>query len=242
MPICLIPALSIGFSLMGDSYNLSARIQSLRNVMHMDAAQCATLLCDVPEKGRRNYIRTRMNDRTVFYDNINHSDPISRTMVWYAPAAIIVPLVCAAICAIRTGRFGLFFWAWSMIASIVPSFGLYLCCALPYARMTQKCMKSGAAVGNCDAVEQFAASGNCVVCDGDLFPVGSVKLNGYKMLSAYDKNSVLAMTAAAIQASGSHLSRLFQKALDDECIPSLQAEGMELTEVKESEMAAFRRM
>lgn len=229
LPVCILPALAICFSLLGDYYNLRARVSSLKKVLELEDREFTTMISDEPQKGQRIYLRTRATDRSAYYDGLNHSDPIARIMSWYAPVAVIVPILCAVACAVRTGYYGMFFWAWSMVSGIVPMFGLYVCCALPYWHLTRKCLKYGASVGNCDAVASFSAPGECIVSDGDLFPGGTLKLNGYKMLAPMNKENVLALTAATVSASGSNLDKIFSKILEDECISPLTAENVEFS-------------
>ncbi|MBQ3096500.1 MAG: hypothetical protein IJC53_08730 [Clostridia bacterium] len=229
LPVCLLPALSVVFSLMGDQYNLKARILSLRAALRQEDSECTTLMRDTAKKNDPLYLRAGVADRTAFYDHLNHSDPVSRSMVWFAPAAILVALVCAVICAVRTGTPAMFLWSFSMITAITPLFSLYTCCALPYLLMTRKCHKHGAAVGSCDAVAEFARRGSFVVTDGDLYPSGSVKMGGYKMLSSLPKELVLALTEAALRASGTSTAPLFTEILKEECIPALQASTVEFS-------------
>ncbi|MBR3691230.1 MAG: hypothetical protein IKL89_00830 [Clostridia bacterium] len=227
LPVCLLPALSTVFSLLGDRYNLRARILSLRAVLRHEDSECSTLVAE-EAAGNRLYLRAGVSGRTAFYDGLNHSDPVSRAMVWFAPAAMILGLICAVICAVRTSP-GMFFWAFSMICGITPLFSLYTCCALPYHVAARKCYKHGAAIGNCEAFAKLSRPGAFVVTDRDLYPLGSVKMSGYKMFSTLPKEKILTLTEAAIRASGSSVAPVFADILNEECLRPLDAETVEFS-------------
>lgn len=228
LPVCVLPALSIFFSLLGDYYNMRARVLSLRAALRTQDGDCSTLIRE-SNGAKRTYLRAAVSGRTAFYDNLNHSDAASRSLVWFAPVGSLLALICAIICVVRSGSPGMFFWSYSMITAVLPLFGLFTCCALPYYLMARKCHKHGIAVGNCEAVISFASSGSYCVTDGDLYPTGTVKSNGYKMFSAHSKEQVLAFTEAAIRASGSALAPIFADILRDECITPLQAGNVEFS-------------
>ena len=104
-------------------------------------------------------------------------------------------------------------WTLSALFTATAAFGGALVYSLPFHKTARRLSSNGAALAGWPGMAA-SRKGDCVlITDGDLFPPGYVELNGFKVMSDYPAERVVAYTATLIRDSGSGLDRLFHDQL-----------------------------
>ena len=146
---------------------------------------------------------------------------------------VIVPILIAAcilfsvISSVGRGRGGDILWCLAAIFSAAGSLSATFCFGMPWRRLCQRLNKSGAALAGWQGVLRETRGANLVLNDIDLFPVGSVQLNGIKVFGNFPIDKVVAVTATVIRDAGSGLEKTFYDLLRSQ--GTLYRNGSEFT-------------
>ena len=152
---------------------------------------------------------------TGFYTAATGKNFSSVWQTLISPLILAASLVFAFLSSAGQDRISDFFLNWSGILIAGSTLTLPLCWGLPWGLLARKLQKSGCAMAGWRGAEKISKSKKIIVTDRDLFPAGSVKLNGMKV---YNKNIGKAVSYAAsmARASGSGLEKVFDDLLRGE--------------------------
>ena len=100
---------------------------------------------------------------------------------------------------------------------------------LPLSSLNRRLNRSGSAVAGYAGASAITAARRMVVTDGDLFPPGTVSLNGLKLYGE-EIGKVVSYAATAAQAAGSQLTPLFDQLLASEGGTHLHLEDLRFYE------------
>lgn len=138
--------------------------------------------------------------------------------VWQAavlPVVFVASFVFAGLGSLGQGRGADFLLNWSAILAASAALMLPLTDALPAARLARRLQKTGCAVAGCFGAERISRRRSMIVSDQDLFPPGSVSLNGVKLFGEEMKKAV-SYAATLARESGCGLRRLFDNLMVSE--------------------------
>ena len=136
-------------------------------------------------------------------------DPLPLT--WQAallPVVLMATVVFAGLSSLGQGRGADFFLNWSAILCAASSFALPLCWGLPFSRLAQRLQKTGCAVAGWRGAHRISRKKTMIVTDSDLFPPGTVALNGVKVFGE-ELPKAASYAATMCRAAGSGLAWLF---------------------------------
>lgn len=140
---------------------------------------------------------------------VQDTDPVQRTYHIAAPLAFLCALAFALLASVGQKRPELFFWSLSACLTAGCGFAGFLSFAMPYASLSRRLSKLGAALGGWDGIGWAGSRRGVILTDTDLFPPGSVKLNGIKILGDVSLETAVAYTATLIRETGSGLEKPF---------------------------------
>ncbi len=151
-----------------------------------------------------------------FITKAEELDCAEQIFSYAAPLMIIAALVFALLCGIIHGDMWAFSHAFSSMLAIGASFSCLLAYGLPFSYLAKRLMKSGAAIagwsGACDVHDASAV----VITDSDLFPDGSLAINGVKIYAGHATSKVIAYTGSLIAYSGSELEKVFSELMSSQ--------------------------
>lgn len=142
----------------------------------------------------------------------------SLSEVWQAallPVVFAASVVFAILGSVGQGRGADFLLNWSAILAASAALMLPLTDALPAARLAKRLQKAGCAVAGCAGAQRISRKRSVVVTDQDLFPPGTVSLNGVKLFGE-EMPKAVSYAASLARASGCGLRRLFDNLLVSE--------------------------
>ncbi|MBO4419053.1 MAG: hypothetical protein J5789_04440, partial [Oscillospiraceae bacterium] len=171
----------------------------------------ATGVSEVPEiaKGSKGLVRTPPNvDR--FMEKLETRDLTDRVLRIYTPVAALVGMGLTLLISFGLKRD--LAWTGALIfLGSVPAAGLL---AFPrlFLLLSRRLAEADAALCGYHGAEVFGGEHSILIGDEDIFPSGSLTLNGFKVYSG-NPDRIIAYAAAAARSSGSALDPVFDDLL-----------------------------
>jgi len=125
------------------------------------------------------------------------------------PLFLLAGMLLSVLATVGTGHPADLAWALSALFTVSASFGAPLVYSRPFHKAARRLAQSGAVLAGWPGIADSHRGDRVLITDHDLFPPGYVELNGYKVMSGYPAERVVAYTATLIRDSGSGLTRLF---------------------------------
>ncbi|WP_295580694.1 hypothetical protein [uncultured Oscillibacter sp.] len=150
-----------------------------------------------------------------FYTAAMRDDAATLWQTAILPVVLVGSLVFAGLGSLGQGRDADFLLNWSAILAAGASFALPLCWGLPFSRLARHLQKTGCAVAGWYGAERISRKKCMILTDADLFPPGTIQLNGVKVFGE-ELNKVRSYAATMARAAGSGLERLFDGLLRSE--------------------------
>lgn len=125
------------------------------------------------------------------------------------PIVAMATLVFAGLSSFGQDRSADFLLNWSALLCAGSTLSLPLCWSLPFSRLSRHLQKTGCAVAGWKGAEAISRRKTMILGDGDLFPPGTISLNGVKVYGE-ELKKVSAYAAAMTKAAGCGLERLFE--------------------------------
>ena len=203
-------AVSVGFvfALWGGQHLGRGRYDTYRTAAMEDPPY---LICDIPRGACKQRGRTE-----GFYTCASRDDISARWQTALLPVVLAASFVFAGLSTFGGQNLPQnFLLNWSAILTAGASFALPLAYALPVSRLARRLQKTGCAIAGYDGAEHISRRRCVVLTDTDLFPPGTITLNGMK---TYGENlsKVVSYGATLTRASGCGLARLFDGLLRGE--------------------------
>lgn len=209
LPFCCVCALSVFFALRGEYI----RRQGLRLSCRTAAAAAEPYLVTLDEacwNGRDTYAKWS-GAIHGFGSQIQEDDLPRRVWRRAAPLLLAACFLLALVASVGHRTPGHMLWCLSATLTACTSFAGFLTFALPFRALAQRLAASGAALPGWSAAEK--AGDALLVNDTDLFPPGSVSMNGIKVFGDFPVEKVIGVTSTLIRDSGSGLDRIFHDLL-----------------------------
>ena len=142
-------------------------------------------------------------------------DPARQWQNYVLPLLLSAAVVLSGVVCFTARPMEEFPWVLAALTGAGVQLSLPLTGALPLYYLTRRLERSGAAAAGYAGARAVARSGRMVLTDDDLFPAGTVTLNGYKV---YGEERVRAVSYAAsvARAAGSSLAPLLDRQLTAE--------------------------
>lgn len=160
-------------------------------------------------KGSRGLIRTAP-DVDRFMQKLETRDLCTKSTSIYVPVALLSGLVITLLIA-----FGLdedLFWTGSLIFIGCTPLAAFLAYPRLLRLLSLRLADAGAALCGYHGAEVFGGEHSILIGDDDIFPEGSLRLNGFKVYNG-NPDRIIAYAAAATRRSVSALSPLFEELL-----------------------------
>ena len=164
-----------------------------------------------------------------FYTTAKRDDYAARLQTIFLPVIFVGTLVFAGLTSLGAGHGIDFFRNWSIFLLAGGTFALPLCWGLPWSQLTRRQQKSGCAVAGWDGAARVGKRRSLILTDTDLFPPGTIRLNGVKVYGE-ELGKAASYAAAAAGAAGSGLARLFEGLAVGENAPRETAQDLSFYE------------
>lgn len=142
---------------------------------------------------------------------IQEEDGAQRVLRLSVPLLLLGSLLCALMVSVGQGRPGWLLWSLSAcLTASVPLSGA-LIFSRPYRALARRLSTSGAALAGWSGAVRTGKA--ILLTDTDLFPPGTVSLNGIKIFGDWSVEKVVGVCATLIRESGSGLDKIFHDLL-----------------------------
>lgn len=150
-----------------------------------------------------------------FYRMSTGRDPVRVWQSALVPLLLSAATVLAGVVCLSRGETNRFLWVWSAMLSSSLPLSLPLTMSLPLHQLNTRLQKSGSAVAGYQGAKAISFGRRMVLTDDDIFPPGTVGLNGLKVYGE-EIGKVASYAATVAAAAGSQLSPLFDQLLAGE--------------------------
>ena len=150
-----------------------------------------------------------------FYRTTNGQNPVRAWQAILVPLLLTAATVLAGVVCLTRKDTDHFLWVWSAMLSASVPMSLPLTLSLPLNSLATRLSKSGSAVAGYQGAKLVSRSRRMVLTDNDIFPPGTVGLNGLKVFGE-EISKVSSYAATLAGAAGSQLTPLFDQLLTNE--------------------------
>jgi len=214
-PYSAVSALSILFAAYYRQKLKMARLRAYKTVSAMSKPYL--VVCEKGVNGGiDSVVKYKAAQPRFFVNQCQRRDAASKAWSYAAPLLIILAIVCAAVSSFGNGQPQRFLWNLSALVAAAAPFSLCLPFSLPFAKATKHLGMMGEAIAGWSAAEDLSYADSLIVTDTDLFPPGSITLNGLKIFGGYAVDKVISYSASLIAASGAGTSKPFLDLLHDQ--------------------------
>lgn len=147
-----------------------------------------------------------------FYTAFQRPDPAAVSQNILLPLLLSACTVLAGVVCIGGERMEEFLRVWSALLTAALPLGLPLCGSLSVYCLQKRLGRSGCAVAGYTGARAVSDSRRMVLTDNDVFPPGTVSLNGLKIYGE-EIGKVTSYAATLARASGSQLQPIFEQLL-----------------------------
>ena len=151
-----------------------------------------------------------------FYTDSIQDDLSLMWQTLLVPVIFMGTIVFAGLSSLGQGRKADLLLCWSAILSASASLALPLSWSLPWSKLAKRLQKAGCAVAGWAGAEAITRKRAMILTDLDLFPPGSVHLNGIKVYGEELPHAVSYAASLARESGSGLLARLFEGALRSE--------------------------
>ncbi len=149
-----------------------------------------------------------------FMDTYQQPTGAQKLVNAYALTAFLASAVIAVVIGLSRGiSAAMQVWSAGLLAASPVT--IFICQSRPMAILERRLHKLGTVLCGPEGIKAVTGAAAVPLSDSDLFPSGSMKINGVKFYTAREPDQVIAYAAALIESSGSCLSPLFQQLLED---------------------------
>lgn len=207
LPYSAVAAFSMMFAIWGEALTRSAYKTAFRT-----AAATGTPNIVITEKGTlgegRVIVKTPSDPRG-FVTKAEQPDFAEYVYSFASPMLLIASLVLSALGSIGNGNPEIFSHTFSCLTAVSASFSSVIAFALPFSKLAKRLSKSGASIAGWWGACDIADAAGIVITDTDVFPAGTLSLNGMRILGGVSKEKLVSYTGSIIAVSGSGLSKIF---------------------------------
>jgi len=153
-----------------------------------------------------------------------HPDVTEIAYRYAAPMLLVGALLLSLLVAFVRGGAGYFLHILSALLAAAAPFSALLSFSLPFGTVAKSIRASGAALAGWGGADDVCYTDGACITDDDLFPPGTLDLNGLKLFDGVPPEKAIRYTASLIIASGSGLSGLFAEILKMQAMSVIKVE------------------
>ena len=147
-----------------------------------------------------------------FYRLTEKDDPARLWQNYVLPLALSAAVVLAGVVCFTGGNMDQFPWVLTALVTAAMGVSIPLTGVLPMFYLSRRLGRSGCAAAGYAGARAVSRSNKLILTDDDLFPAGTVTLNGYKVFGE-ERSRAVSYAASVAKAAGSGLTPLLERQL-----------------------------
>ena len=108
--------------------------------------------------------------------------------LWFAPLLIVVTMICAGMAGYIQQNWMLLPWYFAALSAVAVPGGLILASAPAARKIGKQLFASGCMLVNGQCAKVISKTGFAILCDRDIYPMGTMKITGMKVVAPFDKD------------------------------------------------------
>lgn len=184
------------------------RLDTMRRAIHLDR------ICPYTEEGQNPILLRQEGQVEDFTETDGDTVKPEKTISVYAIVALGVSVVAGVLAGIlqKDLGFGVQVLSVTLLAGLPAT--AFITLTRPMAVLVRKLHKFGAVICGWQGVEGLSKKVQFLLKDTDIYPTGSIKMNGLKFFGDRDPDEIVAYAAALVAANGGGLEPLFTQLLE----------------------------
>lgn len=214
LPFSAVSAVSMTFAIWG----VRTQCMGLRCSLSMAAisSEPYTLMAET-EKIENGIVLNKTHYPLDGFVRRTERPDICETVYELAAPVLFVAAVALAIISSALNKTATdFIHTVSAMLAVTASFSALLIFAYPFYKVSKKLMRSGATIAGWSGARDIAAAVGVVIRDEDIFPTGTLTLNGIRIFPGNSMQKVVSYTASVIITSGCGLTEIFADLLKNQ--------------------------
>lgn len=211
VPCCAAFSLQVAMSLWNAYENRNTQMGQLDTMRKATQLDSITAVEDYHE-GEKGLLRGE-GQVEDFMESVDSPCGLEKAICVYALVALILSVVAGVVASVLHGvTTGIQVAAVTSLAAVPAS--MFVTVSRPMAVLEHRLHKLGAVLCGWQGVEGLSGKVVFPVDHNDLFPGGTIKMNGVKFYGSRQPDEIVAYAAALIDADGGSLAPLFNHLLD----------------------------
>ncbi len=215
LPYCAVSILLLFATMQEEKGRLAARHFTVKAAMLQPQPTGIYCHADKPENVRR-VTKVPQEDCAAFLTELEKPDLPQTLAFIYAPIAITSAIIFALVSTVGMGAPSRFCWGLSVLLALASPLGVLFGVGKAHSRVAKHLLKEGAALSSIRGARALCRAKQVVFDDVDLFPLGSVSIQGLRNYGKYDNEKLLAYVAAITSAAGLGVGRIFSEKLREQ--------------------------
>lgn len=207
VPFCVIPALTIAFTLLGSVMNA----RSNKIILNTAAASKHPYVVTAESELSGGDI-TLVKGRKPIYGIVRRTEedgPDESVFGVLTPYFVVAALVLSIIAAVISKSFSSFAHILSGIFVCAAPIAMLLTFPLPFFISIKSLIRSGSTIAGWSGLYDIGKAKHLIVTDGDLFPKGCVKISRTRVFAGMEPERIISFAGSIISASGSAMVHPF---------------------------------
>ena len=214
LPMAVLSVISLMAALSGRKSMYMAYCDSLRGARA--SSNISGVASDADGMEGRRVLKKVSGETFGFYAKLTSPDFAERFYDDLAPLLVIASFVMAFLSTVGHGSAGGFAHTFSIMTAICAAFPATVLFALPFKYAAAAVKRSGGALAGWAGAQDIYDSDGALITDLDVFPVGSIKLDGVKMFEGVNQQKAISAASSVIITSDSGLRRVFEELLKNQ--------------------------
>lgn len=207
VPFCVIPALTIAFTLLGSVMNA----RSNKIILNTAAASKHPYVVTAESELSGGDI-TLVKGRKPIDGIVRRTEedgPDESVFGVLTPYFVVAALVLSIIAAVISKSFSSFAHILSGIFVCAAPIAMFLTFPLPFFISIKSLIRSGSTIAGWSGLYDIGKAKHLIVTDGDLFPKGCVKISRTRVFAGMEPERIISFAGSIISASGSAMVHPF---------------------------------
>lgn len=211
VPCCAAFSLQVAMSLWSEYHRRNTKLgqlDTMRKAIRLDS------ITAVPEyyEDKKGFVRSE-GQVAQFMDTFETSPKLEKTLSVYTLVALCISVAAGVLAGVLHGvSVGIQVASVTALAAMPAS--MFITLTRPMAVLEKRLHRLGAVLCGWQGVEGLAGKAVFPITPEDIFPGGTVQLNGVKFFGKLPPDTVIAYAAALMEADGNSLQPIFTHLLD----------------------------
>lgn len=207
VPFCVIPALTIAFTLLGSVMNARSNIIILNTAAASKHPYVVTAESEL-SGGDITLVKGRKPIDGIVR-RTEEDGPDESVFGVLTPYFVVAALVLSIIAAVISKSFSSFAHILSGIFVCAAPIAMLLTFPLPFFISIKSLIRSGSTIAGWSGLYDIGKAKHLIVTDGDLFPKGCVKISRTRVFAGMEPERIISFAGSIISASGSAMVHPF---------------------------------